>query len=142
MIEVRRYATKVDADIGKSYLESYGIPCHVEIDGLGRNYFLIDTKFGCKLMILNPSDEEKSLELLKGHHGDILKQTKKVNHPRYAYISFVLGLTFVPPLLFFSVFSCFKALEQKKVQKKKIMTLLIGNFIAIGAWYYSIKQLY
>lgn len=66
MFEIKRYKSRVEADLDKALLEGSGIPCHVAHDDAGglRPHLALGG-FESRLYILDVEDEDRARELLE-----------------------------------------------------------------------------
>ena len=65
MIEIKRYKSRIEAELDRSLLEASGIPCHVAHDDAGGlSPHLALGGFFSRLYILNPEDEDDARKIL------------------------------------------------------------------------------
>lgn len=129
MKEVAVFFKQTEADLAKSFLEEQGIPTYVESDNLGHLYFFIGTKFGARVMVLNPEDYHKAKELLKQNDFSS-KVHKKINFLDISFINLILGfIILIPPFSFLAMYYSIKAIKQfpeKRVHGLGIFIVSLG----------------
>ena len=74
MIEIRKYATRVEAELVKVYLESHDIECQIEADNLSCLNPDMTVGMEVRLLVVNTSDKDQALALLR---TTMLNQRKK-----------------------------------------------------------------
>lgn len=67
MIEIRKYATRLEAELAKVYLESHDIECQVEVDNLSSLNPDMSAGLEVKLLIVNSNDKDSAMVLLEDY---------------------------------------------------------------------------
>ena len=67
MIEIKKYATRLEAELAKVYLESHNIECQVETDNFSSLNPNISIGLDVKLLVVDPKDKDNAMILLKDY---------------------------------------------------------------------------